>query len=36
MYKEFKEFLDMFFVEYLEGDQLSVNIFCENPKTHRK
>lgn len=28
---EFKEFLDMFFVEYLEGDQLSVNIFCENP-----
>lgn len=29
--KEFKEFLDMFFVEYLEEDQLSVNIFCENP-----
>lgn len=28
---EFAEFLDEFFVEYLEGDQLSVNIFCENP-----
>lgn len=27
---EFNEFLDMFFVEFLEGDQLSVNIFCEN------
>lgn len=27
----FKQYLDEFFVEYLEGDQLSVNIFCENP-----
>jgi uncharacterized protein (DUF885 family) len=27
----FAEFLDEFFVAYLEGDQLSVNIFCENP-----
>ena len=29
--EEFAEFLDDFFVEYLEEDQLSVNIFCENP-----
>ena len=29
--EEFKLFLDEFFVAYLEGDQLSVNIFCENP-----
>ena len=28
---QFAEFLDEFFVAYLEGDQLSVNIFCENP-----
>ncbi|MDE6407787.1 MAG: DUF885 domain-containing protein, partial [Anaeroplasmataceae bacterium] len=27
----FEAYLDAFFVEYLEGDQLSVNIFCENP-----
>ena len=27
----FNEYLDMFFYEYLEGDQLSVNIFLENP-----
>ena len=31
-YAEFKEYLDEFFVSYLEGDQLSVNIFCENPE----
>ena len=30
--EEFNEFLDKFFVEYLKEDQLSVNIFCENPK----
>ena len=30
--EEFKKYLDEFFVEYLEGDQLSVNIFCENPE----
>ena len=30
--EEFAEFLDEFFVAYLEGDQLSVNIFCENPE----
>ena len=30
--EEFNKFLDDFFVEYLEGDQLSVNIFCENPE----
>lgn len=30
--EEFQQFLDEFFVEYLEGDQLSVNIFCENPE----
>lgn len=29
---EFQEYLDEFFVEYLEGDQLSVNIFCEHPE----
>ncbi len=29
--EEFNDFLDMFFVEYLEEDQLSVNIFCEKP-----
>ena len=28
----FKKYLDEFFVEYLEEDQLSVNIFCENPE----
>ena len=28
---EFATYLDEFFVMYLEGDQLSVNIFCENP-----
>ena len=28
----FNEYLDMFFVEYLKEDQLSVNIFCENPE----
>ena len=28
----FQQYLDEFFVEYLEGDQLSVNIFCENPE----
>ncbi|MDE6656146.1 MAG: DUF885 family protein [Anaeroplasmataceae bacterium] len=27
----FETYLDEFFVAYLEGDQLSVNIFCENP-----
>lgn len=30
--KEFAAFLDDFFVEYLEGDQLACNIFCENPE----
>lgn len=30
--EEFAKYLDEFFVEYLEGDQLSVNIFCENPE----
>lgn len=29
--EEFAEYLDEFFVTYLEEDQLSVNIFCENP-----
>lgn len=29
--EEFKKYLDEFFVEYLEEDQLSVNIFCEDP-----
>ena len=28
---EFAEYLDEFLVTYLEEDQLSVNIFCENP-----
>ncbi|MDE5715310.1 MAG: DUF885 domain-containing protein, partial [Anaeroplasmataceae bacterium] len=28
----FEEYLDNFFIEYLEGDQLSVNIFCEKPQ----
>lgn len=28
----FEQYLDNFFVEYLEGDQLSVNIFCEKPE----
>lgn len=28
---KFETFLDNFFVEYLAGDQLSVNLFCENP-----
>ena len=28
---EFAEYLDEFLVTYLEDDQLSVNIFCENP-----
>ena len=27
----FNQYLDEFFVEYLEDDQLSVNIFCEDP-----
>ena len=30
-HEEFQKYLDEFFVSYLEGDQLSVNIFCENP-----
>lgn len=30
--QEFEKFLDEFFVEYLEEDQLSVNIFCEKPE----
>ena len=30
--EEFDKYLDEFFVEYLEEDQLSVNIFCENPE----
>jgi len=29
--EEFKKYLDEFFVSYLEEDQLSVNIFCEDP-----
>lgn len=29
--EEFKAYLDEFFVSYLEEDQLSVNIFCEDP-----
>lgn len=29
--EEFAQYLDEFFVTYLEDDQLSVNIFCENP-----
>ena len=29
--EEFKEYLDEFFVWYLEGDQLAVNVYCENP-----
>lgn len=29
--EEFSDFLDEFFVSYLEGDQLSVNVYCENP-----
>ena len=29
--EEFKKYLDDFFVSYLEEDQLSVNIFCEDP-----
>lgn len=28
----FENYLDHFFIEYLEGDQLSVNIFCEKPE----
>ena len=28
---EFEQYLDEFFVWYLEGDQLTVNIFCEDP-----
>ena len=28
----FNEYLDMFFHEYLEGDQLSINIFLEHPE----
>lgn len=28
----FEQYLDNFFIEYLEGDQLSVNIFCEKPQ----
>lgn len=30
--EQFAKYLDEFFVEYLEGDQLAVNIFCENPE----
>lgn len=30
--EEFAQFLDEFFIEYLEGDQLACNIFCENPE----
>ncbi len=30
-HEEFATFIDEFFVWYLEGDQLAVNIFCENP-----
>ena len=30
--EEFAKYLDEFFVKYLEGDQLSVNIICENPE----
>lgn len=30
-HEEFKQYLDDFFVFYLEDDQLSVNIFCQNP-----
>lgn len=30
----FAQYLDDFFVEYLAGDQLSVNIFCENPEDY--
>ena len=29
--EDFEKYLDDFFVMYLEGDQLSVNIFCEVP-----
>lgn len=29
--KDFAKYLDEFLVTYLEDDQLSVNIFCENP-----
>ncbi|MBQ8293583.1 MAG: DUF885 family protein [Bacilli bacterium] len=29
--EDFAAYLDEFFVTYLEDDQLSVNIFCENP-----
>ena len=29
--EEFQKYLDEFFVSYLEEDQLSVNIFCEDP-----
>ncbi len=28
----FEAYLDQFFIEYLEGDQLSVNIFCVKPE----
>ncbi|MDE6242023.1 MAG: DUF885 domain-containing protein [Anaeroplasmataceae bacterium] len=28
----FEAYLDQFFIEYLEGDQLSINIFCEKPE----
>ncbi len=28
----FENYLDKFFIEYLEGDQISVNIFCEKPE----
>lgn len=30
--EEFEAYLDNFFVEYLEEDQLTVNIFCEKPE----
>ena len=31
-HEAFENYLDNFFIEYLEGDQLSVNIFCEKPE----
>ena len=30
--EEFAKYLDEVFFEYLEGDQLSINVFCENPE----
>ncbi len=31
-HQAFEDYLDQFFIEYLEGDQLSINIICENPE----